>query len=597
MGYRKNPKTIQIENPNVSDLSAKLAQIAYNVTAFGAKGDGIIDDTTAIQSAIDYANANGGGIVLLPKGSYKTTRKLIVYSKIALKGAGRGKTFLKGYGTGFSVIDSHGTKDAPIYDFELSDMTIDGTNLVDASYQTGTKCVYMSYLVRATFRNLHVYNSPATGLGVDFLQDSLIENVIAEKCGRQFNGSVGSNGIGIGTGLLSDKETLMIVNCHAINNGNNGIMFENQDNLTGYVYSGYAQVLNCTSRGNRIGFRNSGNMRMLFMGNHAISNTESGFMFSSGVSADMFANPNLTQAKETTLLGNFIINNGTEGIYLYQLHPDGAFNISRNFISGNTKNGIYHHYSYQLNNTKIEENIVKDNGTNGIAITGISNDVDIKNNKVFNNGSHGIYIAEAPVSLDVKENHVYKCGLNGIYFNKGGTKISVEGNKTNNNGQKGDTVNNDRDGIKFYANNVTFTETVVKNNKSFDNQATKTQRNGLTMGIGGTGSFSDVKIKRNDLRNNANVALSISSNNTFVIDDNEGYNPIGISAPSVGTSPYTYTAGNTKETVYISGGTVSSVVKGSITLYTSTNCSVLLMPNESIVVTYTVAPYIYAQRH
>lgn len=42
----------------------------YNVKAFGAKGDGATDDTTAIQSAIDYILNIGGGILYFPNGIY-----------------------------------------------------------------------------------------------------------------------------------------------------------------------------------------------------------------------------------------------------------------------------------------------------------------------------------------------------------------------------------------------------------------------------------------------------------------------------------------------------------------------------------------------
>lgn len=42
----------------------------HNVKDFGAMGDGEKDDTTAIQDAIDAANADGG-IVLLSSGIYK----------------------------------------------------------------------------------------------------------------------------------------------------------------------------------------------------------------------------------------------------------------------------------------------------------------------------------------------------------------------------------------------------------------------------------------------------------------------------------------------------------------------------------------------
>ncbi len=42
----------------------------FNVQNFGAKGDGITDDTAAIQSAIDAAAAAGGGQVYMPTGTY-----------------------------------------------------------------------------------------------------------------------------------------------------------------------------------------------------------------------------------------------------------------------------------------------------------------------------------------------------------------------------------------------------------------------------------------------------------------------------------------------------------------------------------------------
>ncbi len=47
------------------------AESFYNsVKDYGAKGDGVVLDTKAIQKAIDEANEHGGGTVFFPAGKY-----------------------------------------------------------------------------------------------------------------------------------------------------------------------------------------------------------------------------------------------------------------------------------------------------------------------------------------------------------------------------------------------------------------------------------------------------------------------------------------------------------------------------------------------
>ena len=50
----------------------------FNVMAYGATGDGVADDTAEIQAAIDAAEADGGGEVYFPAGTYEVSAQLTI---------------------------------------------------------------------------------------------------------------------------------------------------------------------------------------------------------------------------------------------------------------------------------------------------------------------------------------------------------------------------------------------------------------------------------------------------------------------------------------------------------------------------------------
>lgn len=102
-----------------------------NVKNFGAIGDGLKDDSYAIQSAIDFAHQNGGGTVFIPAGTYLLASKnpltgacLYMKSKVWIRGAGMGATTLtvpSGFGN-WDIFRTNGWTT----DFGISDLTYDG---------------------------------------------------------------------------------------------------------------------------------------------------------------------------------------------------------------------------------------------------------------------------------------------------------------------------------------------------------------------------------------------------------------------------------------------------------------------------------------
>ena len=66
---------------------------ALSAMAFGARGDGVHDDTVALQRAVDAA-AQAGRVLFLPRGVYRTSRPVRVPRGVRLAGLARHLTGL-----------------------------------------------------------------------------------------------------------------------------------------------------------------------------------------------------------------------------------------------------------------------------------------------------------------------------------------------------------------------------------------------------------------------------------------------------------------------------------------------------------------------
>ncbi|MFD0715408.1 glycosyl hydrolase family 28-related protein [Paenibacillus sp. GCM10027626] len=101
----------------------RVCDDVINAHWFGAKGDGIQDDTSAIQLAIDA----GPGTVLLPRGTYRVTAPISLRGRnVILAGEGIDVTVIEASAVMAAVIDADETSDVRVSPFEIHHLTVNG---------------------------------------------------------------------------------------------------------------------------------------------------------------------------------------------------------------------------------------------------------------------------------------------------------------------------------------------------------------------------------------------------------------------------------------------------------------------------------------
>lgn len=356
----------------------------YDVTAFGADGDGEGDDAPAIQRVVDAARKDGGGTAYLPPGEYRVRGPVELASGVLLRGEHAGATTLRADGAGYAAIEGFGAVDKPLSDLGIADLAIDCSSLgEEGSYSTGEKCIYAQYVRRCRIAGVYAYGAPATGIGTDFMVDSLIHGCVAENNGRFWEpGRIGANGIGVGAGRY-DVETITVSDCHALDNGNNGVMFEAQGPEGEDVHSGLMLAAGCTARGNRIGFRDSGDRRVRFVDCSAVDNGESGVVVSNKDDASH-------GATEHRIADCYLCDNGGDGIRVAGAAEPARLRIADCTVAGNAGRGIAVDVGGPASDVGVADCDVHDNGAHGFYHVGGGRRIRIDGCSVAGNDGDGI---------------------------------------------------------------------------------------------------------------------------------------------------------------------------------------------------------------
>jgi polygalacturonase len=150
----------------------------FNVLDYGAVGDNINNDTTAIQAAIDAADTNGGGVVYLPADrTFRVTASLINKDNVTIRG--EGYTSVIKSATNFKVFNQN--TGVVAYDMGWENFRITGaaTGVVASNHG-----INLFESERSTIRNMWIEELDGDGIYVR-TNNVNIENIYCKNCYRQ----------------------------------------------------------------------------------------------------------------------------------------------------------------------------------------------------------------------------------------------------------------------------------------------------------------------------------------------------------------------------------------------------------------------------
>lgn len=199
-----------VDLANVSTLG--FSEI-FNVTntAYGAVGDGVTDDSAAINAAITAAS--GGGIVYFPAGTYLIDSQIDINADgIILQGSGMYSSIIQvnvGFTDNEAILVS--TPGAGRHEgWSIRDLQLDGANV------GGANGILISTAQRLwSLKDLYIHNMGGVGVVITNAWQGYMESV--------FCMDNTSDGFRLGLNGANRANNILLNQCEALNNGNFGI--------------------------------------------------------------------------------------------------------------------------------------------------------------------------------------------------------------------------------------------------------------------------------------------------------------------------------------------------------------------------------------
>lgn len=396
----------------------------YNVRGYGARGDGMVDDTSAVMAAVNAAAANGGGIVFFPPGVYKANIFLISINNIRLEGCGKSSKIVA-LGSGKNCLTMIECNYCSVENIYLYASGVDQG--VDVTKDNG---IYLQKCNDITITKTIIENHGFSGIGTFTSNDITIEdNLIQNGVGL-----LSTDASDIIIGGVADYGRIKILNNRCLSSGNNnGIMITADNSL--HTYKDFLVMGNKSINHKRGGIlayitltdaNHLGLQDVKFIANTVEGNGRLGLYFQSVTGGVMLANK--TRAN--------LNGGGSDGIE-GGIYCNGSIDITltANIISEEIGPGLkcqgHSVYATRRKGVTVIGNTVKDCKTPGkpsIYVGQYANRYIIKGNTIDGGASQGIFVDGQTASngkeILIEGNEVYGPQSYGIFVNGGSQTIT-----------------------------------------------------------------------------------------------------------------------------------------------------------------------------
>ncbi|MEM1039413.1 MAG: glycosyl hydrolase family 28-related protein [Pseudomonadota bacterium] len=410
--------------------AGSITSAFLSVTAYGAVGDGLTDDTAAFVAALTAA---AGKTLFIPAGTYMVN-PLVVKSKTKIVGENRWSTTLKlrpqsswsgnnrSIFTNDNILPSgfsggSGARDCGI---EMTDFSIDGNSSAQtAGYSSEAECISFFGVKDCLIERVNVYNATSEGIDIDASDRVVCRDILIDGCGKtgvHFSlGRAGAASGGCNDCVLDNALIMNCVGCAAndvwhLGRGD-GNIFRN------IVAIGCGQETDYIGSVCRKG--KNGITENILVINSTKSGLGSGDTSGSMVADDRNVYRNIQVRNSGSVAVNICCENGfIDGIVTLNSKATGIY-LSKCIgvlASGLSDNGAGAESVYLDNCTRCTFNSVKseDATTFGLRFGGTNADCTVFNVDVANSGSRGIQAKGTSTNLSLSVVSIVDAGAEAV---------------------------------------------------------------------------------------------------------------------------------------------------------------------------------------